>query len=332
MPIHLIWGDDIGASEREIERLIESIVDPAWSQMNLSRLDGSDTNQANKALEEARTPPFGNGGRVVLLKRSPFCNNCPSHLANILEKESNCIPENTHLILNNPNKPDGRLKSTKVLQSSIKSKKAFEKSFQLPTIWDIQGQKDLIKRIATEHNLEIDSDAISLLIDSIGNDSTRLSSEFEKLALYISKNQKKDETCLVKLETVQALVTGKATNALQIGNLLLENNYAEAIILLDHLIDSGEHPLRIISTLTGQARGWLWVKLLEQQGEKDVSIIAKAAGIANPRRIYVMRKQLNGRHAKQFLNLLTNLLEIEAGLKKGASPKDIFRDWLLAKN
>ena len=50
--------------------------------------------------------------------------------------------------------------------------------------------------------------------------------------------------------------------------------------------------MRIVATLTGQIRGWLWVSLLEQQGERDVAVIAKAAGIGNPKRIYVMRKQL----------------------------------------
>ena len=68
---------------------------------------------------------------------------------------------------------------------------------------------------------------------------------------------------------------------------------------------------------------------MEQQGERDVAVIAKAAGIGNPKRIYVMRKQLQGRPAKRFLSLLGRLLEVEARLKRGSPPEDAFRDGLL---
>jgi DNA polymerase-3 subunit delta len=71
------------------------------------------------------------------------------------------------------------------------------------------------------------------------------------------------------------------------------------------------------------------VLLLEQQGERDVTVIAKAAGIGNPKRIYVMRKQLQGRDSKRLLSLLGRLLEVEAMLKRGAVPGDAFRDGLL---
>ena len=42
MPIHLYWGDDEAARGRAVEQLVASILDPAWSAMNLSRLDGQD--------------------------------------------------------------------------------------------------------------------------------------------------------------------------------------------------------------------------------------------------------------------------------------------------
>lgn len=58
-------------------------------------------------------------------------------------------------------------------------------------------------------------------------------------------------------------------------------------------------------------------------------MIAKGAGIGNPKRIIVMRKQLQGRPAKRFLSLLGRLLDVEAKLKRGSLPGDAFRDWLL---
>jgi DNA polymerase-3 subunit delta len=81
MPIHLFWGDDEAARNRAVEALVQEQLDPGWASLNLSRLDGSDAGQAAQALEEARTPPFGGGSRVVVVQRSLFCGQCPAELA-----------------------------------------------------------------------------------------------------------------------------------------------------------------------------------------------------------------------------------------------------------
>ena len=161
MPIHLIWGDDQAAIERTLNKLIKQIIDPSWGTINISQLNGSDITSANQALEEVRTPPFGSGGRVVLLKNSPFCNGCSNELAVRFEKTLELIPENSHLILCNSNKPDGRLKTTKVIQKLIKEKKAIESHYLLPAIWDERGQKQLIERTAQDLGLNIDEEAIT---------------------------------------------------------------------------------------------------------------------------------------------------------------------------
>ena len=149
--------------------------------------------------------------------------------------------------------------------------------------------------------------------------------ELQKLALHAESNGQDR----ISATAVQSLIDGQATNALAVGDALLDGDAGSAIGLLDALIDAGEPALRIVATLTGQLRGWLWVLLLEQQGERDVGVIAKAAGIGNPKRIYVMRKQLQGRTPQRCLKLLGRLLNVEAALKRGAQPRDAFRDGLL---
>ena len=138
MPIHLIWGDDYEASNREIEEIIKTVIDPAWKSFNYSQIDGNDPKQNFRALEEIQSAPLGSGGRIVLVRRSPFCNGCSIELASKLEQTIKLIPDNTHLILNNSNKPDKRLKTTKLIQKNIElSNLSQEKSFSLPLPWDI---------------------------------------------------------------------------------------------------------------------------------------------------------------------------------------------------
>ena len=69
---------------------------------------------------------------------------------------------------------------------------------------------------------------------------------------------------------------------------------------------------------------------LKQEGEKDVNVIAKAAGIGNPKRIYILRKQVKSQSPRVFLQLLSQLLEIEAAIKNGLGPKEAFRDGFLS--
>ena len=323
MPIHLYWGDDEAARTRAVEALIAERTDPAWQSINLSRLDGSDAVQAGQALEEARTPPFGGGDRVVLLQRSPFCSQCPTELAQQLEANLELIPDNCHLLLVSPGKPDARLRTTKALQKLVKAGDATEKSFTLPAIWDGAGQVELVQRTALDLGLKLEPAAAEALSDAIGSDSARLASELEKLSLYVGSGQP------ITAAAVAALVGSQATNALQVGDALLAGRPAEAIALVEALLAANEPALRIVATLSGQIRGWLWVSLLDRQGEQDVNAIAKAAGIGNPKRIYVMRKQIRGREPKRFLHLLSQLLEVESALKRGSDPSDAFRDGFL---
>jgi len=330
MPIHLLWGDDEAARSRAVEALVAERTDPAWQSINLTRLDGNEATQASQALEEARTPPFGGGDRVVVLQRSHFCNQCPAELAEQLEAALPLIPANCHLVLVNSGKPDARLRTTKALQKLVKAGEAREQSFQLPAVWDGAGQVELVQRTARELGLQLEPTAAEALSDAIGSDSARLASELEKLALYVGAEPgRKTPQPPITAAAVEALVGSHATNALQVGDALLAGQPAEAVALVDALLVANEPALRIVATLCGQIRGWLWVSLLDQQGESDVNAIAKAAGIGNPKRIYVMRKQIRGRKPARFLALLRQLLEVEAALKRGSDPGDAFRDGFL---
>ncbi|MEB3322059.1 MAG: DNA polymerase III subunit delta [Synechococcaceae cyanobacterium] len=330
MPIHLYWGEDEAARQRAVEDLVSHRVDPAWATINLSRLDGSDPQQAGQALEEARTPPLGAGDRVVVLQRSPFCAACPAELAGRLEASLDLVPAASHLVLVSPGKPDARLRTTRLLR-----KIAEERSFPLPAVWDGAGQVDLVQRTARELGLALEPAAAEALAEAIGSDSARLASELEKLALYGADRAERADAGeggaapVISAAAVRALVGGHAATSLAVGDALLADRPAEAIALVDDLLQAGEPALRILATLSGQVRGWLWVVLLEKAGETDVAAMARAAGIGNPKRIYVMRRQIRGRPPARLLALLGRLLETEAALKRGADPGAAFRDGFL---
>ena len=336
MPIHLIWGDDYEASNREIEEIIQKVIDPLWKSFNYSQIDGNDPKQNFRALEEVQSSPLGNGGRVVIIRRSPFCNGCSIELASKLEQAIKLIPDNTHLILNNSNRPDKRLKTTKSIQKSIKSNPlSTEKSFNLPLPWDINGQRNLVKNLANKLNLIMNHQTIDLIVEGIGNDSSLINTELQKLALLSEANNEishKNKATEISEELVKKLIRNNSTNALEIANLLLKGEPATALNKIKSLLENGEPALRLLATLTGQSRGWLWVNLLDEQGNHDAKEIAKLAGIANPKRIFVIRKQIQGKSLETLLELMKKLLKIEASIKLGTNPIDSFKDNLLTES
>jgi len=336
MPIHLIWGDDYEASNREIEEIIKIVIDPVWKSFNYSLIDGNDPKQNFRALEEVQSAPLGSGGRVVLVRRSPFCNGCSVDLANKLEQLIKLIPDNTHLILNNINKPDKRLKTTKLIQKSIQSNTlSKEKSFILPLPWDINGQRNLVKNILLRLNLKMSHEAIDLIVESIGNDSSLINTELQKLTLLteaVNEKSNSNDPQEITKELVKKLIQNNSTNAIEIANFLLKGERIIALNKIQSLLDNGEPALRLITTLTGQSRGWLWVHVLDSQGNQDVKEIAKLAGIANPKRIYVIRKQIQGKSLETLLELMKKLLKIEASIKSGTNPIDSFKDNLLTES
>ena len=336
MPIHLIWGDDYEACNSEIEKIIEEVIDPSWKSFNLSQIDGNDPKQNFKALEEVQSGPFGGGGRIVLVRRSPFCNGCSIELANKLEQSLKLIPDNTHLILYNLNRPDKRLKTTKLIIKIIQSNSlSNEKSFLLPLPWDINGQRKLVTNILNKLNLKMNHDAIDLIVESIGNDSSLINTELQKLSLFsdaINPKSNQNETKLISKELVKKLIQSNSTNALEIANLLLRGDRIQAISKIQSLLENGEPALRLIATLTSQSRGWLWVNLLDADGNKEIKEISRLAGIANPKRIFIIRKQIEGKSLEDLLDLMKKFLKIEASIKSGSTPIDSFKDSLLTES
>ena len=181
----------------------------------------------------------------MLLQRSPFCERCPAELAEQLESALPLIPEQSHLVLVSTGKPDARLRSTKALR-----KVAEEKKFPLPAIWDGAGLIELVQRSAAAAQLQLEPAAAELLADTIGNDSSRLAGELEKLALYCGEKG-------VDVAAVKALAGPAQQNALAVGEALLAGDVGGALTQIDGLMAANEPPLCLVASLVSQLRGWL---------------------------------------------------------------------------
>jgi len=306
MSIYFYWGEDDYAIERAVAQLRDRVMDPNWASFNYTTYSESGADSVIKALNQAMTPAFGTGQRLVWLVNSNLCQQASQSLLAELERTLPAIPETSVLLLTSSSKPDGRLKSTKLLQ-----KYAQVQEFSLIPPWKTDLLVQRAKKTAAEVGVKLTDEAAELLVSSVGNNTRQLFNELEKLRLYAI-----DRT--VDVADVDALVRDNATNSLQLASAIASGDVGFALSSIASLIERNEPALKIVATLTGQFRTWLWVKLTIAAGVRDDREIARAAEVHNPKRIYFLRQEVAGLNLWQLRQTLPLLLELEVSLKQGA--------------
>lgn len=310
MPTYLFWGEDDFAIAQAVQELRQSVLDSDWQQFNYEKIGGDASDAIRQALNQALTPPFGLGGRLVWLENSTACQHCPEELFAQFQRILPAIPPNSHLLLTSGKKPDGKLKIVKFLKQV-----ADVREFSLIPPWKTEEIVSRVREFSQTLGVKLTPAAIQLLAESVGNDTRQLWNELEKLAIYGEQQVKS-----LDVEAITALVNANNQSSLQLAAAIRQGKTAQALSLVSDLLAGNEPPLRLVATLVGQFRTWSAIKLKLEAGERDEQAIAAAAEIANPKRIYFLRKEVQPFSSSQFLASLPILLELEFALKRGAEP------------
>ncbi|MGB3296813.1 MAG: DNA polymerase III subunit delta [Phormidesmis sp.] len=310
MPIYFFWGADEFNLKKAVTTLRESVLDASWASFNYDHVSPNLADGPMQALNQAMTPPFGMGQRFVWLADTTLGQRCPEEVLTEMERTLPAVPDTTVLLLTSAHKPDGRLKSTKLLK-----KYAEVREFAAIAPWQTDQIMGQVKRVAQEMNLKLKPQSAELLAEAVGADTRRLYNEIEKLSLYWSSQLKTDP---LPPEVVSELVAVSTQTSFQLSEALIAGRADRSLSLASDLLSNNEPALRVVATLVGQFRRWLWVSLLMAEGERDMSAIAKAAEISNPKRVYILQKQVRGCSPTQLNRAMTLLLDLEFSLKRGA--------------
>ncbi|MDX2214175.1 MAG: DNA polymerase III subunit delta [Oculatellaceae cyanobacterium bins.114] len=315
MPIYFYWGDDDFALTRAVTILRDRTLEGDWASFNYDKISPEQSNGVVQALNQAMTPPFGSGSRLVWLADTTVCVRCSEELLADLERTLPVIPETTVLLLTSTNKPDGRIKSTKLMQ-----KHAEIREFAAIPPWKTDQLVNQVKQAAQEVGVKLTPTATQMLAEAVGNNTRQLFGELEKLRLYGGTGQRPlDEGAIA------TLVTASTQNSLQLAEAIRQGNTATALSLIADLFRRNEAPLLIIKTLIGRFRTWLWVKLMTESGERDEREIARAAEVNNPKQIYFLQRDVKSLSLTALTQTLPILLELEAGLKQGVDELALFQ-------
>lgn len=306
MPVYFYWGEDHFARDRAVTVLQTQALDASWASFNLDKISPDQPSAIIQALNQAMTPPFGIGGRLVVLTNTTLAVRCSDEVFAELERTLPMIPATTTLVLTSDGKPDGRIKSTKFLQ-----KHAQIKEFSPPPPWKTDLISAQVRQVAQELGVKLDRTAVEALTEAVGNNTRQLYSELEKIRLFSS-----DAPQPLTAATIAPLITATSQSTLKLFAAIRQGKTPDALEMLGDLMRQNEPAPVIARTLVGQFRQYLWVKLMIESGERDDGAIAAAADIKNPKQLYFMRKDIAPMTLPALKKTLPLLMELECQLKR----------------
>lgn len=311
MPTYFYWGDDEFRLNQAVAALRDRTLDADWASFNYDRIPGDQADGVIQALNQAMTAPFGLGQRLVWLQETTLGQRCPDSVLQELDRTLPRLPDTTVLLLTSSSKPDGRSKFTKLLQ-----KHGEIREFATIPPWKPELLLRQVQDTAQDLGLSLTPDAAQLLAEAVGNNTRALHSELTKLALYWHSQQSSPPKP-VPAAAVTELVTVSTQSSLKLATALRQGQTDDALGLVADLLGRSEPALRIVATLVSQFRLWLWIRLMQEVGERSEQAIAQAAEVSNPKRVFFLQKEVRGVSLGALQQSLQRLLELEFGLKQG---------------
>lgn len=305
MGIYFFYGDEDYLLEEEL-KIFRDKLDLNFSSMNYVVHDNPQYTDLTAIL---RTQPMMFGKLMVVIK-------CEKLLSAAFEdyqiKEiSEALESNTESLdifftalypRNEGKKPDSRKKIYKTL-SRYNTK-------EFPTIKTYKTAElaAWINKEAKKHNITIETDAINMMIENIGNNLREFVTEIEKLAL-IAYPSKKITVDMVKKVCISN------QDIFNFTDYIMKGQKGAALLELKRLLEK-KHPLEVLTATQTMLRKWILIKL--KSNSMTPFEISKMVG----QHEFVVKQsiqKLKNIQVKNLVQLKEQLTNAEYKIKSGAS-------------
>ena len=302
--IYILYGTINYLINQEINKIIK---DNMIDEININKFDLTNT-YLNDIINDASSMSLFDNKKIIIVNNSYiFTGSTKKNLEQditILENYINNINENTILIfIVNNDKLDERKKITKLIKK-IGTVKEFN------NIDNISLAKDLFD----DYNISVDN--IKYLLERVGDDTTLLATEINKIKIY--KNNDKDIT---KEDITNLITKSLEVNNFKLIDAIINKNKNEAILLYQDRIKLNEEPIAIIIALANQIRIMYQVKQLYLNGytENNIASILKI----HPYRVKLANQNSKKYDSSILLNYLSKLANLDISIKTGIIDKQL---------
>ncbi|MGL4382409.1 MAG: DNA polymerase III subunit delta [Bacilli bacterium] len=304
--IYTIQASDQLLGQEKIKRLLlkEQVT---MDTMNTMQFDAS-SHSIDKIVEYCNTSPFFATYKIAIINNPLFLTSDSSKdfeefnkgLIEYIENENSTT---ILIIFALYEKLDERKKIVKYL----KEKTNFIK-IEAPTHVEINK---IITKLVEKHQVKIEPQAITTLIERVGSNMVDLVSEIDKLTLF------KDQGTITKADFEDFIVCDIDTSIFDLSNAILDGKHGLALDYFDSLSKSGLEPIQLIVIMANQIRIALLGKAYLRLGLSQADI-SKKIGI-HP---YRLKLALNLNYDDVKLkNVMVGLGNLDYNIKIGKTNK-----------
>ncbi|RFU65773.1 DNA polymerase III subunit delta [Peribacillus glennii] len=320
-PVYLLYGTETFLINETKQLLMQNALTEEEADFNFSQYDLEET-PVETVLEDVETLPFMGERRLVFMQNPFFLTAEKSrqkveHDVKKLEHYISDPAPYSILVLTAPyEKLDERKKITKELKRkavTVEAKKLGEHELK---IW--------IRERAAASTVQIDENAIDLLLDLAGTNLMILTNEIDKMALYVDEEKRIDAATVEKL-----VAKSLEQNVFTLVDKVLQKNVEEAVGIFHELLRQNEEPIKILGVMASQVRLMYQVKEMAKQGYSQQKI-AGALRI-HPYRVKLALEKTGKFHEAELLRIINELADADYKIKTGQADKALTLELLLLK-
>ncbi|MDQ0269519.1 DNA polymerase III subunit delta [Cytobacillus purgationiresistens] len=320
-PLYLLFGTEPYLINETKQLLISHALSPEEVDFNLSSYDLEET-PIQTALEDAETFPFMGERRLIFLHNPYFLtaekskSKTEHNLAMLEAYLKDPSPYSIVVFSGAYEKLDERKKLTKQIKKSasvLEAKKLTEPELK---VW--------IRDRAASNGVQIDEEAVELMLRLSGTNLFMLTSEMDKLALYAEEDKRIDVNMVEKLVS-----RSLEQNIFTLVDKIVHRNIEDALRIFYDLLKQNEEPIKILAVITNQFRLIYQVKELARRGYGQNQIAGYIK--AHPFRVKLAAgqgKQFSDEELAQIMNLLA---EADYQMKTGGMNKALLIELFLFK-
>ncbi|MFJ7974986.1 DNA polymerase III subunit delta [Peribacillus sp. JNUCC 23] len=320
-PIYLLVGTESYLINETKQLLMQHALLGDEIDFNFSQYDLEET-PIETALEDAETLPFIGERRLVFVQNPFFLTagdkkQKVEHDVKRLEAYlADPVPYSILVIAAPYEKLDERKKITKELKRKavvVEAKKLNEHELK---VW--------IRDRAAMSQIQIDEQAIDLLLELAGTNLMMLTNELDKMAMYVGEEKRIDAVIVEKL-----VAKSLEQNIFTLVDHLLQRKIESAITIFHDLLRQNEEPIKILSVMAGQVRLLYQVKELARQGYSQQKIAGSMK--IHPYRVKLALEKTGKFGESELMTIMHELAEADYKMKTGQSDKAITLELLMLK-
>lgn len=306
--IYFIYGNQSPTVKSQIRKVGEAFLNGEKADdLNFIKLDGNNF-LVQDAVDECQYVALGYEKKVVslencyfLLKPKPKNKIDADQDYSILYDyiKSGGVEETAFIISITSSSLDEKSDLVKLLKEKAKVLQIVDP--------DEKGWNEYVKAYIAKHNIVIDKDALSELVDRTNGDVGLFLNSVTKLTLY---------TDHIRYRDVDLLVTKPLEdNTFNIFNLLLDGKNAEAVKLFKDLRVNNVEPVTLIGQLANSFRLLYQIAYLRKKKMSNDEIASELK--IKPGRVYILSRYISLLSEETLRKTLDDLYQLDLDIKSG---------------